>query len=211
MSGKPYRIDEARSHHSELQDSQGSLRNSWLGPRVRVDDDWELGMSLSSFTKKVPFRVRKRNLRSDKLSRSHAALSNFDRRERFPRDSIHVARRGVKRPFEMARIAGQWNRAESIDEICDVIVGMAWNRYRPERAIAKEIDACPERSHYRSCRKIKYSKTLTCLESGSQQRLVPETRFESATNEFSLCIQCRNAAGVIGMEMCEKYSPRMNV
>jgi hypothetical protein len=68
MSGKPYRIDEARSHHSELQDSQGSLRNSWLGPRVRVDDDWELGMSLSSFTKKVPFRVRKRNLRSDKLS-----------------------------------------------------------------------------------------------------------------------------------------------
>jgi hypothetical protein len=43
--------------------------------------------------------------------------------------------------------------------------------------------------------------------SGSCQK----ARFELAENELSLWTQCGNTSGVIGMEMCEKYCPRVNV
>src|SRR5262252_8766721 len=44
-------------------------------------------------------------------------------------------------------------------------------------------------------------------DSGSCQK----ARFGLAENELSLWIQCGNAACVIGMEMGEKYCPRVNV
>ena len=38
-----------------------------------------------------------------------------------------------------------------------------------------------------------------------------KARFSLAEDELSLWLQCRNAAGVIGVEMCEIHRPRMNL